>query len=143
MIRRPPLSTLFPYTTLFRSFGLVSPCRFDGRSGLRRAQALPRCRGCGGTLWEEVRSGAASGRHLTAPHLTARDIASTVPARTADEGLGMTRLPCGPAAHESWAMGVFAASGSRRLSTSQGRLQTCVSLSSRELVRGRNTDSRQ
>src|SRR5947209_15713666 len=72
MIRRPPLSTLFPYTTLFRSFGLVSPCRFDGRSGLRRAQALPRCRGCGGTLWEEVRSGAASGRHLTAPHLTAR-----------------------------------------------------------------------
>src|SRR5947208_9659442 len=25
MIRRPPRSTLFPYTTLFRSFGKVSP----------------------------------------------------------------------------------------------------------------------
>src|SRR3712207_8665300 len=27
MIRRPPRSTLFPYTTLFRSTRLVSPCR--------------------------------------------------------------------------------------------------------------------
>src|SRR2546430_4460282 len=26
MIRRPPRSTLFPYTTLFRSHGAVSPC---------------------------------------------------------------------------------------------------------------------
>src|SRR3712207_8674667 len=25
MIRRPPRSTLFPYTTLFRSFGIISP----------------------------------------------------------------------------------------------------------------------
>src|SRR5256885_11467858 len=28
MIRRPPRSTLFPYTTLFRSFGCV--CLYDG-----------------------------------------------------------------------------------------------------------------
>src|SRR3712207_7567611 len=27
MIRRPPRSTLFPYTTLFRSFGLPLPVR--------------------------------------------------------------------------------------------------------------------
>src|SRR3712207_8635156 len=32
MIRRPPRSTLFPYTTLFRSVGVV---RFDARRGGR------------------------------------------------------------------------------------------------------------
>src|SRR5258707_6333866 len=32
MIRRPPRSTLFPYTTLFRS-GDVVPLRFTGRAG--------------------------------------------------------------------------------------------------------------
>src|SRR2546430_12399384 len=26
MIRRPPRSTLFPYTTLFRSFTVIAPC---------------------------------------------------------------------------------------------------------------------
>src|SRR3712207_9553522 len=31
MIRRPPRSTLFPYTTLFRSYGAVLGCGF-GRS---------------------------------------------------------------------------------------------------------------
>src|SRR2546428_9990104 len=34
MIRRPPRSTLFPYTTLFRSFNsstlLILPCTLDG-----------------------------------------------------------------------------------------------------------------
>src|SRR3712207_7967780 len=30
MIRRPPRSTLFPYTTLFRSYLLVG-CEFDGQ----------------------------------------------------------------------------------------------------------------
>src|SRR6266496_5705959 len=42
MIRRPPRSTLFPYTTLFRSRGRPSPraCRADRppRSGSRRAR---------------------------------------------------------------------------------------------------------
>src|SRR2546422_7814999 len=34
MIRRPPRSTLFPYTTLFRSIGLGSPLmRNDGADG--------------------------------------------------------------------------------------------------------------
>src|SRR3712207_8239537 len=46
MIRRPPRSTLFPYTTLFRSPG--SPggeqrcCRRCRRRGFRRAQKLTR-----------------------------------------------------------------------------------------------------
>src|SRR5712664_4599852 len=35
MIRRPPRSTLFPYTTLFRSAGRLSGHR-PGRYGLRR-----------------------------------------------------------------------------------------------------------
>src|SRR3712207_8698278 len=32
MIRRPPRSTLFPYTTLFRSTGRCSPSRTSGAS---------------------------------------------------------------------------------------------------------------
>src|SRR5258708_25377970 len=35
MIRRPPRSTLFPYTTLFRSFAPSAPCRS------RQKQAVP------------------------------------------------------------------------------------------------------
>src|SRR5260370_38424047 len=31
MIRRPPRSTLFPYTTLFRSLGAIAVWVFDGR----------------------------------------------------------------------------------------------------------------
>src|SRR5256885_7094844 len=37
MIRRPPRSTLFPYTTLFRSQVAVEPCR---RTGIRRPQFI-------------------------------------------------------------------------------------------------------
>src|SRR2546422_5997138 len=37
MIRRPPRSTLFPYTTLFRSVGAVGP-KFEGR-GVRITDA--------------------------------------------------------------------------------------------------------
>src|SRR5256885_3012538 len=43
MIRRPPRSTLFPYTTLFRSSPFASPClmlRFCGASGT--AERSPR-----------------------------------------------------------------------------------------------------
>src|SRR2546425_6220819 len=32
MIRRPPRSTLFPYTTLFRSFDLIAASFFPGNS---------------------------------------------------------------------------------------------------------------
>src|SRR3712207_7316653 len=35
MIRRPPRSTLFPYTTLFRSEGALQEGRVDGADGLQ------------------------------------------------------------------------------------------------------------
>src|SRR2546430_2525907 len=46
MIRRPPRSTLFPYTTLFRSSSRVAPgrarcCRPDGSSAPRRRPGPP------------------------------------------------------------------------------------------------------
>src|SRR2546428_10129091 len=46
MIRRPPRSTLFPYTTLFRSSGHTRPT--DRRSALRRPAAGPRGSACTG-----------------------------------------------------------------------------------------------
>src|SRR3712207_6860003 len=51
MIRRPPRSTLFPYTTLFRSACPRRRCRAEGSGGgpsrrkpLRREAAPPPCR---------------------------------------------------------------------------------------------------
>src|SRR2546427_9346855 len=43
MIRRPPRSTLFPYTTLFRSLGAHVVRRADGKPGLRQASTAGRC----------------------------------------------------------------------------------------------------
>src|SRR3712207_8594139 len=40
MIRRPPRSTLFPYTTLFRSNGLMAIGRFLGHSFLGRISPI-------------------------------------------------------------------------------------------------------
>src|SRR3712207_7762249 len=40
MMRRPPISTLFPYTTLFRSFSVLDPV--DGRGGLDAKRARGR-----------------------------------------------------------------------------------------------------
>src|SRR5204862_4798523 len=39
MLRRPPRSTLFPYTTLFRSHQLRQPRRAAAKGGLRRPDA--------------------------------------------------------------------------------------------------------
>src|SRR3712207_7853895 len=55
MIRRPPRSTLFPYTTLFRSSGSARPrCpRPGGRAATRRrasSTVSPLARGGGGGL---------------------------------------------------------------------------------------------
>src|SRR5258708_25017242 len=56
MIRRPPRSTLFPYTTLFRS-------AFEAWRRTRRG--TPRCRGCHGqTRSEEHTSELQSPDHL-------------------------------------------------------------------------------
>src|SRR2546425_7357076 len=41
MIRRPPRSTLFPYTTLFRSLDLVSGFPLDGIAGRAVPDAQP------------------------------------------------------------------------------------------------------
>src|SRR5258708_23083608 len=41
MIRRPPRSTLFPYTTLFRSLNPVPPSRPAPRPSSRTAPSLP------------------------------------------------------------------------------------------------------
>src|SRR2546422_6319742 len=50
MIRRPPRSTLFPYTTLFRSLGIEEPeaksnpllgeCLADAKQGMQRVQHI-------------------------------------------------------------------------------------------------------
>src|SRR3712207_8848508 len=53
MIRRPPRSTLFPYTTLFRSSRHLGQRRADGRhlsavDGLRRLPRDPGSQGDGG-----------------------------------------------------------------------------------------------
>src|SRR2546430_12642352 len=49
MIRRPPRSTLFPYTTLFRS-RCLSRVRSHGRGGRARDHVLPRSDVDGGLL---------------------------------------------------------------------------------------------
>src|SRR5436190_18444926 len=54
MIRRPPRSTLFPYTTLFRSYRIVRADR-EVRWVLDRGQLVP---GPGGRLWMEDRKSA-------------------------------------------------------------------------------------
>src|SRR3989442_9499680 len=67
MIRRPPRSTLFPYTTLFRSPGL-------DREGDRRAQALRRHRRAGerGGDRRVVRSEEHTSELQSRPHLVCR-----------------------------------------------------------------------
>src|SRR5262245_63963056 len=68
MIRRPPRSTLFPYTTLFRSIGQQTACFFHRRGGITLvAQELTLflCRGGRGTgRSEEHTSELQSLRHL-------------------------------------------------------------------------------
>src|SRR2546430_7190511 len=52
MIRRPPRSTLFPYTTLFRSRRTVPPYPH----GLRAPVSRRRCRETGAFHYEDARS---------------------------------------------------------------------------------------
>src|SRR3712207_8122303 len=64
MIRRPPRSTLFPYTTLFRSEGPRGRGRVSGlalpRRGRQRSCAVPLL--SGGRAREECRGGVWRGR---------------------------------------------------------------------------------
>src|SRR2546425_13253839 len=57
MIRRPPRSTLFPYTTLFRSGGHLG----GGRGGRGRRRGVSRRRASGGAR----RRGRGDGRRLS------------------------------------------------------------------------------
>src|SRR2546426_7320677 len=56
MIRRPPRSTLFPYTTLFRSPGVEPPHVRVGEHADAAHRADPRVLGCERVAREEVRS---------------------------------------------------------------------------------------
>src|SRR5437660_6183306 len=82
MIRRPPRSTLFPYTTLFRSFGreieeggarLRRTCTGTSVTALPLARQLPPNRGCqayarnAGHL--EYRSGDRKSTRLNSSHV--------------------------------------------------------------------------
>src|SRR5256884_7285777 len=62
MIRRPPRSTLFPYTTLFRSLGLVKLASFLDRHYVGRATGGTSQRGPGRS--EEHTSELQSRLHL-------------------------------------------------------------------------------
>src|SRR5258707_8789808 len=60
MIRRPPRSTLFPYTTLFRSdFGTTRPCRIATRNGAVRMGAS----GCDATPRRDRKSTRLNSSH--------------------------------------------------------------------------------
>src|SRR5687767_15304557 len=73
MIRRPPRSTLFPYTTLFRSrqcaraaerdpaHGGACRCRRAALPAFRRAAQRPPRRACGDP-WQAERDGKPEGR---------------------------------------------------------------------------------
>src|SRR2546429_5356408 len=70
MIRRPPRSTLFPYTTLFRSFRVARPARrpivqrFDGKARHHRGIGIPQDRIELGRRSEEHTSELQSRLHL-------------------------------------------------------------------------------
>src|SRR5689334_23477910 len=68
MIRRPPRSTLFPYTTLFRSPRLRK-CDGDERTGLQQLAAAARLRGEG---VEEIRSEEHTSELQSQFHLVCR-----------------------------------------------------------------------
>src|SRR5256885_8404303 len=64
MIRRPPRSTLFPYTTLFRSSGILPP-----RNGQSRRRRKPRMRARRSRRSEEHTSELQSPCNLVCPLL--------------------------------------------------------------------------
>src|SRR2546422_4458341 len=75
MIRRPPRSTLFPYTTLFRSLFLL---RRFGVARIHQRQAATNCRkettgGCGRDVgWGDVRSEEHTSELQSRLHLVCR-----------------------------------------------------------------------
>src|SRR5256884_9480422 len=72
MIRRPPRSTLFPYTTLFRSIGLDAGEREIEGPGMPEAAGTPARPGLADSA-----AGKEFGTARTAPHSTERGERST------------------------------------------------------------------
>src|SRR3712207_7589274 len=79
MIRRPPRSTLFPYTTLFRSAPTVAPEEQNGRMSLRKVlpelhgsaefeRGLHRLRAQEGVVWVEGLAGDRKSTRLNSSH---------------------------------------------------------------------------
>src|SRR2546427_6819887 len=67
MIRRPPRSTLFPYTTLFRSrLGLFPCCPGPGRAGVDEAAGHFGCSSLTGRHPRRTRRLLCTGRELAA-----------------------------------------------------------------------------
>src|SRR5256885_9693951 len=66
MIRRPPRSTLFPYTTLFRSLAaLTDPDRFRARGGMPSGGTLSRCERVHQALRRRIRGQDRSEEHTS------------------------------------------------------------------------------
>src|SRR2546426_6242253 len=67
MIRRPPRSTLFPYTTLFRSSVTTAPQLPGGQWGYAYSRVLNAACGAGSYAWA-VDSGTAGGVERSEEH---------------------------------------------------------------------------
>src|SRR5260370_37182909 len=65
MIRRPPRSTLFPYTTLFRSFGFVVSHPSDNNKGVARV-GHPTFVSCSCRMKKGTTSGEDDGNQVVA-----------------------------------------------------------------------------
>src|SRR5689334_23663925 len=68
MIRRPPRSTLFPYTTLFRSDGAAAPARRRLPVLLRALDRQPRLRGRPAWAGPGTRNGDRKSTRLNSSH---------------------------------------------------------------------------
>src|SRR5690349_22879232 len=66
MIRPPPRSTLFPYTTLFRSSSLLSACRDSWRKEIKREQVLRWTKNW--PLWSRNARASSSARFRSEEH---------------------------------------------------------------------------
>src|SRR3989442_14658776 len=89
MIRRPPRSTLFPYTTLFRSFEIESQQANAAAAGCQ--QACEHLDGCG----LACAVGSQKAEELSGAHREIDPVDSHQFAEAAGQGLGDKR-PLGP-----------------------------------------------
>src|SRR5690625_6697340 len=97
MLRPPPRSTLFPYTTLFRSVGLVVDAvehRFDGRPHALGADAH-QVRGVVGAAPLPGRAGQMRGDRLDQPGMSITGD-QTDPAQTASDQVSEETVPRRP-----------------------------------------------